>query len=144
MLNNSQSKTIVDIIKKCKNIAVVGLSPNQNKPSYEVSKYLQERGYEIFPVYPKKCVILGKESVSSIRKINENVDLVLMFRKGEFATELIDDISAKGIKNFWLQLGITNDNVRLLCEELGINFVQDACIKIEINKMEIDKQTANQ
>ena len=41
------------ILSSAKNIAVVGLSPDESKPSNEVAKFLIERGFNVFPVYPK-------------------------------------------------------------------------------------------
>lgn len=124
-----------EILQKVKSIAVVGLSPDENKPSHYVSKFLQSKGYEIFPIYPKEIELLGKKATQSLEQLQINPDLVLMFRKGEFASELLPIIKQRGIKNFWLQLGIKNEAVRLECEKAGINFVEDKCAKIELEKL---------
>ncbi|KGI55982.1 hypothetical protein LR59_02210 [Campylobacter sp. MIT 97-5078] len=127
-------ENIEHIIKNCKKVAVVGLSPDESKPSHYVSKCLQEHGFEIFPIYPKELMLFDKLAVPSLEDINEKVDLVLMFRKGEFADELLPIVKKKGIKNFWLQLGITNERVKEECKKAGIYFVQDRCMKIELEK----------
>ena len=124
------------ILSSAKNIAVVGLSPDESKPSNEVSKFLIESGFSVFPVYPKFDEILGRKVYRNLTQIDENIDIAVMFRKGEFASELVKDAVKKGVKTLWLQLGITNDAAGTVARENGINFVQDKCIKIELKKLE--------
>ncbi|MGH2327875.1 CoA-binding protein [Campylobacter taeniopygiae] len=125
-------ENIKKILEQTKSIAVVGLSVDSSKASYIVAQYLQENGYKIYPIYPKFEEVLGEKIYRNLEDINEKIDLVLMFRKGSFAANLLPIIIQKGIKNFWLQLGIFNDEVREKCQKLGINFVQDRCIMQEL------------
>ena len=120
------------ILSAAKNIAVVGLSPDESKPSNEVAKFLIERGFNVFPIYPKFDEILGRKVYRNLTQIDEDIDIAVMFRKGEFANELVKDAIKKGVKTLWLQLGITNDAAGAIARENGINFVQDKCIKIEL------------
>lgn len=125
------------ILSSAKNIAVVGLSPDESKPSNEVAKFLIERGFNVFPVYPKFDEILGRKVYRNLTQIDENIDIAVMFRKGEFASELVKDAVKKGVKTLWLQLGITNDEAGAIARENGINFVQDKCIKIELQRLDL-------
>ena len=120
------------ILSAAKNIAVVGLSPDESKPSNEVAKFLIERGFNVFPIYPKFDEILGRKVYRNLIQIDQDIDIAVMFRKGEFASELVKDAVKKGVKTLWLQLGITNDEAGAVARENGINFVQDKCIKIEL------------
>lgn len=124
------------ILSSAKNIAVVGLSPDESKPSNEVAKFLIERGFNIFPVYPKFDEILGRKVYRNLTQIDENIDIAVMFRKGEFASELVNDAVKKSVKTLWLQLCITNDEAGAIARENGINFVQDKCIKIELQRLD--------
>ena len=125
------------ILSSAKNIAVVGLSPDESKPSNEVAKFLIERGFNVFPIYPKFDEILGRKVYRNLTQIDENIDIAVMFRKGEFASELVKDAVKKGVKTLWLQLGITNDEAGAVARENGINFVQDKCIKIELQRLDL-------
>ena len=127
------------ILSSAKNIAVVGLSPDESKPSNEVAKFLIERGFNVFPVYPKFDEILGRKVYRNLTQIDQDIDIAVMFRKGEFASELVKDAVKKGVKTLWLQLGITNDEAGAVARENGINFVQDRCIKIELQRLECAK-----
>ena len=124
------------ILSSAKNIAVVGLSPDESKPSNEVAKFLIERGFNVFPIYPKFDEILGRKVYRNLTQIDENIDIAVMFRKGEFASELVKDAVKKGVKTLWLQLGIANDAAGAIARENGINFVQDRCIKIELQRLD--------
>ena len=130
MQNNDNN--IGQILSAAKNIAVVGLSPDESKPSNEVAKFLIERGFNVFPIYPKFDEILGRKVYRNLTQIDEDIDIAVMFRKGEFANELVKDAIKKGVKTLWLQLGITNDAAGAIARENGINFMQDKCIKIEL------------
>ena len=124
------------ILSSARNIAVVGLSPDESKPSNEVAKFLIERGFNVFPIYPKFDEILGRKVYRNLTQIDENIDIAVMFRKGEFASELVKDAVKKGVKTLWLQLGITNDEAGAIARENGINFVQDRCIKTELQRLD--------
>ena len=128
----SNDNNIGQILSAAKNIAVVGLSPEESKPSNEVAKFLIERGFNVFPIYPKFDEILGRKVYRNLMQIEGDIDIAVMFRKGEFASELVKDAVKKGVKTLWLQLGITNDAAGAIARENGINFVQDKCIKIEL------------
>ena len=54
ILTEYDDKFIINILEQTKNIAMVGLSSDWNRPSYFVAKYLTDRGYNIFPVNPKE------------------------------------------------------------------------------------------
>ena len=124
------------ILSSAKNIAVVGLSPDESKPSNEVAKFLIERGFNVFPIYPKFDEILGRKVYRNLTQIDQDINIAVMFRKGEFASELVKDAVKKGVKTLWLQLGITNDEAGAIARENGINFVQDRCIKTELQRLD--------
>jgi predicted CoA-binding protein len=129
---NSNDHEVKGILEEYKNIAIVGLSPNPEKDSNRVAKVLQKAGYKIFPVYPKEDTILGEKVYRSLTDIPERVDMVNMFRKAEFASTLLEDIKKRDdVKCFWLQLGIINNEVGEACKEMGIQFVQNKCTKLE-------------
>lgn len=125
-----------DILKKIfsetKSIAIIGLSPDSSKDSHRVARYLQEKGFRIFPVYPKEETILGEKVYRSLNEIPHSVDMVNMFRKPEIADGLIQEVLKRSdVKVFWLQLGIINDNACDIAKSNGIVAVQNRCTKIE-------------
>lgn len=126
--------------KECKKIAIIGLSPDPSKPSYQVALYLQKHHYEIFPVYPKPQIILGKLAIQELRDLqNLEIDWVVIFRKSQACLPLVKEILSlhlPTLKGIWLQLGIINDEAKELAIQNGLSFIQDRCIKIEREKNE--------
>ena len=101
--------------------------------------YLIEQGFNVFAIYPKSVEINGRQTYQSLSEIKQNIDTIVMFRKAEFATELAKEALNLGVKNLWLQLGIINDEAKKIAQDGGLNFIQDACIMIEHQRMKNDK-----
>src|SRR5580765_2735517 len=97
------------ILRDCRSIAVVGLSANWYRPSYFAAKYMQDHGYDIFPVNPSYREVLGRKCYASLRDIGEKIDIVDCFRKSEEIVPLARDAVAIGARVLWMQLGIRND-----------------------------------
>ena len=127
--------SVDEILKNAKSVAIVGLSPDENKASNMVARYLLQNGFKIYPVYPKGDEILGLKVYRNLSQIIEPVDIAVMFRKGEFAQTLIDEVIRKSVSTLWLQLGIINEAAKLKASQNGVNFVQDKCIKIEFERL---------
>lgn len=123
---------IEKILKESKTVAIVGLSPNPDKDSHKVAKYLQENGYKIVPIYPKEESILGERVYRSLEEIEGEIDIVDIFRKPEAISKIVDEGIKRGsIKCIWLQLGITNNDAIDRAKSAGIEAIQNRCTKIE-------------
>ena len=127
--------SVDEILKNAKSVAIVELSPDESKASNMVARYLLQNGFKIYPVYPKEDEILGLKVYRNLSQISEPVDIAVMFRKGEFAQILIDEVIRKSVLTLWLQLGIVNEAAKLKASQNGVNFVQDKCIKIEFERL---------
>ncbi|ENO5150676.1 CoA-binding protein [Campylobacter jejuni] len=128
----NEKETISYIINTSKNIAIFALSPDKTKASYRVAEFLQRKNYKIFPIYPKEEFILNEKVYRNLDQIEEKIDtLILFFRKGEVALEILLKLVEKNIKNLWLQLGISNETAKEECKKLDINFIQNRCIMLE-------------
>ncbi len=121
----------VKILKalRMKNIAIVGLSPKENRPSYDVARYLMENGYNIIPVRPATKEILGKRCYKSLYDIKERVDIVDVFRRSEYCPEIAREAVKIGAKVLWLQEGVYSEEAKLIAESNGLMVIMDRCIK---------------
>ncbi|SMC54981.1 CoA-binding protein [Polynucleobacter kasalickyi] len=122
---------ISKILSSTKNIAVVGLSANPEKPSHDVARFMQNRGFRIIPVNPNEQMILGETSYPTLSAIPFEVDLVNIFRKPEDCGELVAEATQLKVKHIWLQLGIVNEQAQAIAEQAKIDFVMNHCLKIE-------------
>ncbi len=129
---NSNKDEIKSILEETKTIAIIGLSPKEDKPSNMVAKYLQNAGYKIYPVYPKEDMILGEKVYRSLDEIEDQIDMVDIFRKPDIVSLVVDQAIAKGnIKTIWTQIGIVNNDAAKKAKESGMKVVQNLCTKLE-------------
>ena len=124
-------QTIQEILRTGKTIAVVGLSPNPERPSNSVSRYMQEQGYRIVPVNPNVREILGETAYPSLSEIPFPVDVVDVFRAAEATPPIAREAVEIGAKAIWFQLGVINDEAVAIAERGGLKIVVDRCILVE-------------
>ncbi len=133
---NSNSEEISEILNNTKTIAIIGLSPNEEKDSNRVAQYLQSVGYKIIPVYPKEDVILGEKVYRDLDEITKKIDLVNVFRKPDVVTMLVEKILKRDdVKYLWTQIGIVNNEAAQKAENAGIKVVQSHCTMVEHKRM---------
>ncbi len=129
---NANPDEFREIFESVKTIAIPGLSPNEEKDSHKVAKYLQEQGYKIIPIYPKEETILGEKVYRSLEEVSEKIDMVDMFRKPAVADAIVEAIAKRDdVKVLWLQKGIVNNKAAAKAEDLGITVVQNRCTMVE-------------
>ncbi len=129
---NSNEKEVREYLVNCKNIAVVGASPNPEKDSHIVTRYLIEHGYNVFPIYPKEDEILGKKVYRSLKEIDHPVDMVVVFRKPAAVDAIADSCIERGdVRVLWTQKGIVNNDAAEKAEAAGISVVQNMCAMVE-------------
>jgi uncharacterized protein len=137
MDSDSHSDSEIKDFYQLKNIAVVGVSKNEQKPSHYVPRYLIEHGYNIIPVNPTVIEVLGKKSYPNIADIPEKIDIVDVFRRSDDLLSVIDDTIKKKneVKVFWMQEGIYNQEAEKKAKENGIDVVYNRCMMAEHKRL---------
>ncbi len=130
MVENPSLEELGAILKKAKRIAVVGLSNNPERTSYQIAKAMQEAGYEIIPVNPMIDEVLGVKAVKSLTEISGHVDIVDIFRRSEHLPDLAREFMEIDADVFWAQQGIVNEEAYQFLKEHGRTVVMDLCIKV--------------
>lgn len=130
-------KYIISVLNDAKTVAMVGASPNWNRPSYFAMKYMQKKGFRVIPVNPGVAgqEILGETVMASLNEIDESVDMVDIFRNSEAAGPITDDAIKAGAKIIWMQLGVQNDDAAKRAEDAGLRVVMNRCPKIEYARL---------
>lgn len=126
-MSYADAKTITSILKGCRIIAVVGLSSNPVRPSFEVASYMQAQGYRVIPVNPNETTVLGEPAFPSLAAVPGAIDLVNVFRKSEEVLPIVDEAIARGAKAIWMQEGVVNEAVAHRAEQAGLLVVMDRC-----------------
>lgn len=122
---------IAKVLSENKTIAVVGLSSNPSKPSYEVAQYLQERGYRIIPVNPALTEALGEKAYPDLLSIPNAIDVVDIFRPPEAVPEIVEQAITKKAKVVWMQPGAENLPAAERAMQAGLEVIVGVCMKRE-------------
>lgn len=112
-----------------KRIAVVGLSDNPERPSFQVAKYLMENGYDVIPVNPQIHEWLGKKSYPDLQSALQKIEVVDIFRKSEAVPDIVKMAIAIGAAAVWMQEGVVNHPAAAQAEAAGLLVVMDRCMK---------------
>jgi O-acetylhomoserine (thiol)-lyase len=123
--------------RRPKVLAVVGLSENEARPSYRVTRKMQRMGYKIVPINPKGGTILGEQAYGSLREIPFPVEVVQVFRAPQFALEVLEDVRQMQHtpKVFWLQEGVFNDEAAAQAIASGMQTVHNRCTYKEAQRL---------
>lgn len=119
----------VRAILNLQTIAVVGMSTQEDRPSFKVGKYLMEHGFDVIPVRPGGGEILGRPVVASLKEIDRPVDIVDVFRRSGDCEEIAGDAVAIGAKVLWLQEDVLNPAAEKVAVAAGLMVIMDTCIK---------------
>lgn len=118
-----------EILDSSKIVAVVGISPKDDRPSHIVGAYLQAHGYRVIPVNPAVTEILGERSYSDLSSISQPVDVVDIFRRPEDVVPVVKDAIKIEAKVIWMQEGVINHEAYQMAEEAGLKVVMDKCMR---------------
>lgn len=123
------------ILENHKVVAMVGLSPKEDRPSNLVARYLLAHGYTVIPVNPGQREILGQPCYATLKDIPVAVDMVDVFRNSADVPPIAADAIAIGAKSLWLQLGVINAEAAAAASAAGLDVVMDRCPKIELARL---------
>jgi predicted CoA-binding protein len=125
------------ILSGCKTVAIVGISPKEDRPSYMVASYLQSKGYRIIPVRPDGDTILGEKVYHNLMEIPKEieVDVVDIFRRSEDVPPIVDEAIQRGAEVVWMQEGVVHQEARAKAEKAGLKVVMDCCMKKEHQRL---------
>jgi predicted CoA-binding protein len=130
---------IQDLLTGERTIALVGYSTDPTRPSNSVSRYLRGQGFRIIPVNPRlrRAIVDGEQSYDRLVDIpaSTHIDLVDVFRRGEFLDAVVDDAIAARAPAIWFQLDLGNIAAAQRAEAAGLGVVWDRCTAIEHRRL---------
>ena len=131
-----------EILNSSRIIAVVGLSPEPDRPSYQVARYLKEQGYRIVPVNPGAKEILGEPCYPDLSSIPEVVDAVDIFRRSEEVPAVVEEAIRIGAKAVWMQEGVIDEAAAARAREAGLLVVMDKCMLKQHRRLKAKRKTS--
>lgn len=140
MSQQDDEDLIPRMLQRCRTIAVVGLSANPDRDSYQIARYMQNHGYRIVPVNPTYSgkTILGEQCYPSLHDAadqlaaaGQKIDMVNCFRRSEAIRSIAEDAIDIDAICLWTQLGVVDESAAQLARAAGLYVVMDRCLKIE-------------
>ena len=128
-----EAETVRHILRSYRTVAVVGLSPNPSRASFEVAQYMQAQGWRIIPVNPNATEILGEKAYPSLTEAakHERIELVNVFRNSVDVPPVVDEAIAIGAQAVWMQLGVEHAAAAAKARAAGLLVAQNRCLKID-------------
>lgn len=123
--------TLHNILSQSKVIAVVGHSDKPDRTSYQIAQFLRSVGYTVYPVNPMVQEIDGQPSYADLKTVPEPIDIVNVFRRSEFLSEVVEEAIEVQARTVWAQLGVSDRTAALKAQQAGLNVIMDACLKVE-------------
>ena len=132
---DTDTQAILHSLRDCRTIAVVGLSADPWRPSHDVARAMQRRGWRIVPVNPRLTEVLGDPCYPRLEDIPFPVDMVNVFRREEDIPDIARSAVAIGAKTLWQQLGLRSAEADRIATEAGLDSVWDRCLKVEAARL---------
>ena len=130
---------IAGILNSVKTIAIVGASANDVRPSFFVTKYLIDKGYDVYPINPGHAgkEILGRMTYAKLADVPVAIDMVDIFRASNAVPPIVDEALALEPlpKAIWMQLTVRHDEAAAKAEAQGVKVVMNRCPKIEYGRL---------
>jgi predicted CoA-binding protein len=139
-------RTIEQILRAAKTVAIVGASDKPERASNEVGEYLQSQGYRIVPINPayagqeiygEKVYATLQEAADALAQNGIHIDVVDCFRKPEDIPPIAHDAIDVRAGTLWMQLGIENRAAADLARAAGLDVVMNHCMLIEHRKLAV-------
>ena len=134
MLNDGEIKKM---LSHTRTVAVVGISPKEDRPSHRVASYLKSKGYRILPIRPDGENILGEKVYRTLLEIPKEIkiDVVDIFRKSEEVPPIVEEAIQRGARVVWMQEGVIHPDAAAKAEKAGLRVVMDRCMKKEHERL---------
>ena len=125
----------LDVLRRYKKIAILGISPNADRPSHYVSEHMIENGYEVTGVNPGQTEVLGRPCYPALKDVPGPLEIVAIFRASEYLVEIVREAIPLAPKVLWIQLGIEDPDAELAAERAGIVVIHRRCMMVEHGKL---------
>jgi predicted CoA-binding protein len=132
------------LLTRVRTVAIVGLSPDPDRPSWGVAMYLRDRGYRIVPVRPGVDEVLGQPAYPTLAEVPFPVDLVNLFRHPRFVSRHVEETLRIGAGALWLQEGVIDEEAAERARAAGLVVVMDRCMLKEHRRAGLNKGRVRQ
>lgn len=130
MRKDAEQQLMKEMLTETKTIAVIGLSDNPGRTSYQIAKAMQQAGYHIIPVNPNVDEVLGEKAYGAIGEVKEPFELINVFRRSIYLKDLAEEMIHTDAKYVWMQQGVADKDAYNLLTKHGKKVIMNQCIKV--------------
>ena len=123
------------ILREFRRVAVVGVSPDPDRPSHEVASYLRAVGFDVVPVNPLLTTWEGLPCHPDLLGVPPPIEVVDVFRRSELVAPIVDDAIAIGARAVWMQIGVIDHDAAARARAAGLLVVMDLCMLREHRRL---------
>jgi len=137
MLQEAPDDSVLkDLLVQAQTIAIVGVSDKPDRPSYGVAQWLINNSHlQVYLVNPLLTELFDRPVYPTLSEIPEHIDIVDVFRKIDDAPGVLDETIALNAGVFWLQLGLSSEEIAAKALNSNITPVMNRCTKIEYARL---------
>lgn len=120
-------------------IAVVGASPDPERASHRIFRFLHDMGHDVLPVNPVAPEVAGVACVPDLDAAKAHwgapPEVVDVFRAPHHLPAIVAQTMDAGADWLWLQLGVVHEDAIGEALDAGLDVVVDRCILIEARRL---------
>ena len=103
-------------------VAIVGASSDRSKYGNKSIRAHLDQGYEVYPVNPKGGEIEGLTVFASLAEVPvDDLERISLYVPPAVGLKLLEEIVAKGCREFWLNPGSESDELIAAAQARGLD-----------------------
>jgi uncharacterized protein len=125
-MKNEQEKTL-----KQKEIAVIGVSEQEEKYGYKIFRDLIINGYNVKGINIHGGAILGRKMYKSLEELESLPDIIITTVKPQVTEKIVETAIQLGIKEIWMQPGSESESAVKKARDSGIKVTYNSCLMLD-------------
>ncbi len=116
-----------EILESKRKYAIVGVSQDVSKYSYEVFHLMKDQGYIVYPINPRYAEIDGYKCYSSIEDIPEKPEVIIVIMAPNNIEKIIDNLLNSKDHFLWFPPECYSDSIIKKVEDSVVPYLYDVC-----------------
>ncbi len=111
-------------------VALVGATDNAAKYGATIYRNLKAKGIPVFAVNPNRDTVDDDAAYASLADLPQAPTIVNLVVPPRIGIGVLAEMAELGYENVWFQPGAESPAAVALAEELGLNYLVDACTMV--------------
>lgn len=111
-------------------LAIVGATDARGKYGGIIYRDMKAKGYKVFAVNPGRDTVDGDPCYAKVSDIPETPTIAVLVVPAPRGVGVLDDCSAAGVTNIWVQPGAFSTELRDALNEGDFDWIAEACVMV--------------